>query len=427
MTLRFIDCMGFAGGFSCGATQAGMTLVGKLENVGGFGVPLVEANRAFLGDNWQSQVGHPDTWEPVDAEVVVGTPPCSGFSSMTAGYEKAHGMHAPINQCMRDLMHYAAQVKPLVVAMESVGQAYTRGLPLMRQLAVMLSEESGLPYDVTHVMQNNWSTGGCTKRKRYFLVLHRIPFGVERYQLGDKLPTVGDAFADLIDQPLSWDPEPYVDGSGTWWSDGMRNSAGVVDGHETVHNGYAKRILDVTTGDKGVEWNHGETDVHVLRRYYERHGSLPESWQYMSGPDKDQTRESYLVSRGFNVGGFSKPRMWHWDEPGRVINGAGPHMVWHPNGRFITHRETARLLGFPDDWVVGTARKNSNLYQYWGKGTSVSPARWIATWIKNSIEGNPGSYTGDKLKDGEDRFIDVSNDWKPVWTKHLAEVAATTA
>ena len=426
MPINFVDCHGFAGGFSCGATQVGMHLVGKLEGPGGFGVPLMEANRKFLGNDWESQVGKPETWDKVaDVDVVIGTPPCSGFSSMTAGYKDAHGMDAPINHCMYDLIEYAAKVRPTVVAMESVGQAFSKGLPLMRTLGARLNALTGDEYSINHVMQNNLSVGGCTNRKRYFLVLSKVPFGVERHDLGGKIATVGDAFGDLVDQPLSWDPNPYAD-EANWWSSKLRSKDGEVDGHETVYNGYAKRIQDVTTGPDAVEWFPGESDVHVLRRYYQKHGKLPASWQYLSGPNKDRTREDYLVSRNFDVGGFSKPRMWPWDKPGRVINGAGPHMVWHPNNRFITHRETARLLGFPDDWVVGTAKETSTLYQFWGKGTSVAPARWISQWIKNSIEGNPGSYTGVELERG-DRFIDISTDWKPVWAaqeKLLEEQAA---
>lgn len=424
MTYTFVDCQGFAGGFACGATLAGFKMVGKLENKGGFGVPLVEANRKFLGDDWESQVGEPSTWQPVPADVVIGTPPCSAFSSMTAGYAKAHGMDAPINNCMRDLVNYSIKVKPKIMVMESVGQAFTKGLPLMRTLGQMLSDGVGEKYHVTHVMQNNWSTGGCTKRKRYFLVLSQVPFGVERYELGDRLPTVEDAFADLRDLPLDWDDQPYQSAP-TWWSEKLRREDGKVDGHETIHNGYAKRILDVMTGPNAVEWLPGESDVHVLRRYHAKHGNLPESWQYLSGPNKDMTREDYLVSRNFDVGGFSKPKMWPWDQPGRVINGAGPHMVWHPNNRFITHRETARLLGFPDSWVVGTARETSTLYQFWGKGTSVSPAKWVMDWVRHSLDGNPGSYVGDEIDGGVgDRLIDVSNDWKPVWERQQEALAA---
>lgn len=418
MTYRFIDTYGFAGGFSCGATQAGMRLVGKRENKWGFGVPLMEANREFLGNDWHSEISDPADWSPEDAEVVLGTPPCSAFSSMTAG-SKMHGMHADINNCMRDIMRYAIKVRPQIVAMESVAQAYTKGLPLMRELGRMVNEGTGLNYHVTHVIQNNWSVGGVSKRKRYFLVLSQVPFGVERYQL-DRLPVLGDALSDLQDLPLTWDQQE-IKSDPTWWSEGLRVPAGT-DGHMPPTNAYSKRVMDLGSGDRGVAWLPGESEAHVLKRYHETHGELPESWRYPTAGGTT-TRDAQLIARDFDAGGFSKPRHWPWDQPARVVNGAGPYMIWHPNGRFATHRETARIMGFPDDWKVGTAKEAGNLSQYWGKGTSVAPARWVSEWIKSSLDGQPGSYVGEELGEG-DRLIDVSMDWKPVWNRQQAELAS---
>lgn len=419
MTYTFVDVSGFAGGFSCGATLAGFKLVGKREEPANFGTPLLEANRAFLGNDWEAQAAEPADWEPVSSDLQVSTPPCSAFSSMTAGSSK-HGMDSEINNCMRHVMMFAAKNKPQIVIMESVGQAFTKGLPLMRELGRYLNDETGLKYSVTHVMQNNWSTGGCTKRKRYFLVLSQVPFGVERFDM-KRLPTVGDAFADLADLDLTWEPQAYRS-QATWWSDHLRNPEGTVDGHWSPVNIHTKRLDDVVNADNGVEWKVGESDLDALRRYYETHGDLPDSWKYKT-IGRDMTRAEYLISVDFKIGGFSKPRRWPWDQPGRVINGAGPFQVWHPNGRFITHRETARLLGFPDSWKVGDAKDARGLHSFWGKGTSVHPAQWIAEWAKASLDGNPGSYVGEEL-DAGDRFIDVSTDWKALADLSHVEVLA---
>lgn len=424
MTITFADVQGFAGAFSCAAAQTGMELVGKCEKEGGFGVPLMEANRAFLGDKWEAQIGDPTTWQPVNADVIVATPPCSGFSSMTAGIAGQHGIDAPINQCMRDLIGYAIKVKPQVVCMESVGQAFTKGLPLMRWLRQTLSDETGIEYHATHVMQNNLSTGGCTNRRRYFLVLSQVPFGVERYDL-KRVATLNDALSDLRGLDITWDPQAYADDA-TWWSEQRRSVSGMVDGHMDPPDGpYKRRIYGMVNSDKAVAWNPGEGDTDMLRRWYETHGSLPDSWDYVS-PGKEASRADQMVARGFKMGGFSKPKHWPWDMPGRVVNGAGPIQIWHPDGRFVTHREVARLMGFPDDWVVGTAKESKQLISYWGKGTSVSPAKWLMDWVKASLEGNPGSYVGDELEGGG-RLINVTGDWKKVWEAQTGETLPKVA
>lgn len=413
----FVDCQGFAGGFTAGAALAGFRLVAKREGPKGFGLPLLEANRGgFLPTDWSAQADEPRRWDPVKADVVLGTPPCTAFSNMSAGFQQ-RGSDADINHCMWDLIEFAARCRPAAVMMESVAQAYTNGLTLMRALGERLIELTGVPYLVTHVLQNNLSTGGCTNRPRYFLVLSQVPFGVERHDLR-WLPTVGDAISDLRDLPLTWAEQPLSQAP-TWWSRGMRTRGHRVDGHMTPAGGHNQRLHDLTVAAGGVEWRAGEREADVLRRYYEKNGRLPDSWRYEyrglkhEGDGPRPTREAQLVARGLDPGGFGQVRRWRWDQPGHVINGAGPHMVWHPDDRVYTHREVARLLGFPDAWVVGAASERRDLPAYWGKGTSVHPAHWVSHWLRRSLDGQPGEVTGEVLPDGS-RLIDVRSDWRPV-------------
>ena len=78
MKYQFLDAHGFAGGFTLGAVQAGLELVGKRET-SAFGVANMEANRHLLGNRWTTQVDADyDSWEVVDGAVaVLGNPPCS--------------------------------------------------------------------------------------------------------------------------------------------------------------------------------------------------------------------------------------------------------------------------------------------------------------------------------------------------------------
>jgi FkbM family methyltransferase len=414
VTYSYVDVEGFAGGFSCGATIAGLKLVGKRELPGGFGAPLMEANRAFLGDDWQTQAAPAEQWEPIRADVQVSNPPCSAFSGMTAGYE-IHGMDSPINDCMWHAVRYAARVRPAVFVMESVSQAFTNGKALMKRLAQELNEKSGLAYRTTHVIQDNYSLGGVTKRKRYFLVLSQVPFGVEVPEL-KWLPTVGDALSDLRTLPHQWEPQSY-NVPPTWWSHQLRSAMGLVDGHHVRTNKHVERLTELVTGlrEAGEDpWLPGEAEEIIPERYYNKFGSLPEAWQYVStGTGSVLTREKQLIERGWKTGGFSQTRHWDWSKPGRVINGAGPYMVWHPDMRQVTHREVARLMGFPDDWLIHPVKDDKALHSYWGKGTSVAPAEWICNWVRNSLDGNPGSVTGEPQSDGS-HLINVSKHWQLV-------------
>lgn len=295
--------------------------------------------------------------------------------------------------------------------MESVTSAFKIGLPLMRLLTERLSYETKTKYYVTHVLQNNLSLGGCTRRLRYFLVATDFPLGVEPEPLR-WLPTVGDALEDLRTLPLGWDLQPYT-APPTWWSYPRRTLSGLVDGHEVpvLTPRYEERLRSITDT---TDWLPGEPFDAVLKRHYETHGSLPESWQYQSTAKgyEHLTRDKVMIEKNFQTGGYSQTRQWRWDQPGNVLTGHGPTQVWHPDNRYITHREAARLMGFPDDWLIAPVKDDKNLLSGWGKGISVDCGRWICTWVRESMLGRPGSVRGEKLKDGDDRLIDVSQGWK---------------
>lgn len=415
MTIRFIDAHGYAGAFSLGATQAGMEIVAKLEDPKGFGIPAMLGNRHIFAGEWVYQQDKPVDWEPFDAEVIIGNPPCSGFSGLNTvkGTARSRGVDSSINQCMHDLFSYAAKVKPAVVIMESVQAAFTKGESLMTHLVSKLSNDTGRRYRITHVLQNNLSTGGCSDRPRYFLVAHAVPFGVEPFPL-TAIPTLEDAIGDLARQPLQWEPQQLLYSGGSWWSAPMRTPSAMVDGHMMIDNAHTKRIMALVTGDRAVEWRPGEIELNVMERYYTEHAKLPEEWDYPSDPRDGSPRASrseVIIKREFKPAGFSSVLGWHPDRPARVLTGAGPNQAFNVMAsRMLTHRECARIMGFPDWWRIEPWKDVPGAGSYWGKQTSVHPARWICYWVNQSLQGNPGSVTGEPH--GEGYLVNITHDWK---------------
>lgn len=412
--MRAIDCQAFAGGFTLGVVQAGWTLVGKREAAGGFGMRQCEANRRLLGDQWEGQASDPADWEPVEAELFFTNPPCSGFSVLSNS--KFRGIDSSINQCMWDAVTLAGKVKPETFILESVGVAFKQGLPLMRALRDQLEIDTGHRYYLTHVLQDNYSLGGCSKRRRYFMVCSRAPFGAQPPPL-ERVPSVGDAIGDLLDQPVGWEPHPYASAP-TWWSRQLRSPHGVVDGHEFPRDTPAiRRLIDLCAAG----WLEGEGEASVAQRYHKQFGELPLSWQQHKRGD-GLTKAEWAVKNGFDFGMFQRNR-WRWDDAARVVTGAGPTIALHPRrDRFFTHREIARIMGFPDDWVTYPLRDFRGLEAGWGKGVSVHAGRWIAHWARESMIGNPGAAdqrpVSALLRDAADvdreAVIDVSRAWKLV-------------
>src|SRR6185312_504217 len=390
MTIRYLGVQTYACGFDVGATQAGLELVGRLEDKNGFGLRQCEANRRILGDNWESQAVDPEHWQPLPAEIVLSNPPCSAFSSMTYGTITDSVGHS-INDCMWNSIRYASKVKPRVFVMESVQGAAVRGAGLMRQLRSYLETATGESYWLYHVLQNNGALGGASIRRRYFLVLSAVPFGVELPEYGPP-PTLFETIGDL--QTLdyrTWGPQKLISPVSDWVAKECMSDTGLVDGHMTAKwtTPGMQRLVDLLEGDtEDAEiWPQNACLTAALRNYYRTHGKLPDSWHFQ-GRDGRWADEA-LLAKNFEMG-FTRPKRWVYSKPAYVIIGGAMYLVLHPTqNRMLTHRECARIMGFPDDWVVAPLQGLRGLEEGWGKGTSIHPARWIANWARLAVEERP--------------------------------------
>jgi DNA (cytosine-5)-methyltransferase 1 len=384
VTYTFADCLGFAGGFTLGVVQAGFELIAKRELTGGFGVPNCEANRALLGDRWRTEVGAGEEWSRVDADAVIGNPPCSGFSVMTD--KRWRGVDAKINACMWSFSNYVAAVRPQIAVMESVRVAYTTGRPLMQQLRDNVESKTGLRYDLWHVFQNALELGGAGQRPRYFMVMSQLPFGVEYPRVHP--PVLRDVIEDLEGLNQTWELQPYRRAP-TWWSKQARSDAGVVDGHVGSNSPYVQRARELL--EANGEWPQGWAVARVLRQYYDKTGTVPPLWQ---------GQLQRLIEKDWFMG-FTTMVRWHEDRPARVITGAALQSVLHPwLPRTITNRECARIMGFPDDWRLLPLKGNAVSPTH-GKGITVQCGRWIGDWMRRALDGTPGVITGEPVGDRE--------------------------
>ncbi len=398
MRYQFVDAHGFAGGFTLGAVQAGLELVGKRET-SAFGVANMEVNRHLLGNRWATQIdSNYDAWEPVDTAVaVLGNPPCSGFSLMT--HRDHRGVDAAVNACMKGFALFAAKQPNLQIAVfESVQQAYTQGVELMRWLRNDLEERTQRRFTLYHVLHNGYSLGGSSIRRRYFWVASAIPFGIDPPK-PTRVPVLWDAIGDLEGMAPTWEYQPYRKPAGWWVTEqGMRNGRHAsTDGHHGVSTVGIQRNFDLITPEN--PWPIKKVTSDMIKSYYELYGDFPESWQHL--------KEKMLSKRNpdgtFRMG-YIQPCRWNPDAAGRVITGAGMLTGIHPyEDRMFTHREVARIMGFPDDWRILPNRGHNQLAFNWGKGILTQCGKWIGGWIQHALDGEPSDHVGTEL--GEREYV----------------------
>lgn len=293
---------------------------------------------------------------------------------------------------MWDFASYVAKCMPQIAIFESVQQAYSEkggGRQLMRDLHAKLEADTGIAWGLYHVLHNNASVGGAAIRRRYFWLVTRVPFGIELPDV-QRVPTLMDVIGDLQGMHDTWERQPYRRPP-TWWSEPLRNDWGSTCGHTWRKTPYVKRALDLIPG--AGPWATKEIISQVARRHYAMYGALPESW--------DNTKTEKLVASDFNMG-YNQLIRWNGEKMARVITGGGLDLVMHPTeDRTMTHREIARIQGFPDDWLIRPLKGASGLQLTWGKGIPVHCGRWIAGWARRALEGNPGSYVGDRAGERE--------------------------
>ena len=394
----FVDVHGFAGGLSLGVKLNGFELLGKKETKGGFGAPNMEANRHILGNKWETQIGNYDEWEPIDADLVIGNPPCSGFSLLSS--KSFRGINSSINACMWGITEYAAKIAPPIFAFESVQGAFTAGHELMVDLRAHLEQLTGMKYDLTHVLHSARSAGSPQMRRRYMFVAHRVPFGVE-VPKPRELPLTGDAIADLAKLKLQWEAQPYNREAKSAWAKDKRAASGMVDGHIGIDIPHTRRMKELLA--TGL-WEQGMDLAKVIQKLDEHDVEWPEFYL---------RRQEHFRNNGYNFG-FTQPYRLREDAVCPVITGGGLDLLVHPTeNRGLTHREVARLMGYPDDWKIEPLRDYKALRLTWGKGVTVDVGKYFGKWLFESLNGNPGEVKGELIGDRE-RLINVTQSWKDI-------------
>jgi len=387
----FVDCNGLAGFMSLGFIKSGMEMQLRTGTLN-FGNPVAELNRKHLGDQWSSFFSEDSNeWPVADVDVVLGCPPCSGWSVWSGAVNR--GPDAAAHEHTRAFMRYAARVKPKAIIFECVQQAYTQGREVMVQYRDMVEELSGKKYDLYHVKHNNLQLGGFSYRQRYFWVAveEGMKFGAH-VESPKETPTLLDVIGDLQDLEVMWEPQRYTR-EASKYAKSLLSQSGVVDGHMNKQNTETHRIDGIfdILGNEG--WTPMLAIDKALRAAVEKNGNVfPQAWL----PYEEKIR-----SRDYKMG-YSLPCRWDGDSYCHVLTGGALDHTIHPTlPRRITHRESARIQGLPDDWQISGAKTYAALGATWGKAVAVQAATWIGAATAAALDGEPNGPQGELIGDRE--------------------------
>ncbi|MFQ1003920.1 DNA cytosine methyltransferase [Modestobacter sp. SSW1-42] len=324
-SLRVIDLFAGCGGLTEGFKQTGrFTPVAAVEH----DLAAAATYAANFGEDhvYPGKIEDWVTGELPDAEVVVGGPPCQGFSSLNR-----RRLDDPRNELWRHYMETLVKVRPKAFLIENVDRfGASDEFQLLRQETELGGMLEDYQIDARVVRATDF---GAAQLRRRFIVIGTL--------------------RDL----------PKID---------VPNGTVPKDEWRTVRQAFEGLTGDVDPGEQQLPSMTTEAfghilpgvfktpDLHITRNY--REVSLKRFARIPEGGDR-RDLPNFLKAPcwiGHNSGSFDVMGRMHWDRPSVTIRTEffkpekGRYL--HPDRpRAITHHEAARLQGFPDEfqWVGG--------------------------------------------------------------------------
>ena len=356
----YLDLFCGAGGLSLGFQQSGFRCVGAHDND--------EAATETYQLNFQNHIHQEEITESTDlvfAHVIIGGPPCQGFSS--AGLRRSHDKR---NSLVRVFSELVVRQRPTAFVFENVEGFLTAdsGKRLLDLLVPLV--QAGYRIHMRKVNAANYGVPQHRKRVIAVGALGWDPTFPEPTHMAFGAPGASSAFGYLPLSPTLADalaglPQPTSD----------------PPGHPQGH--YTRSISELDL--KRMELlKPGQSMKHLPK----------ELWH-----DSYQRRAYRRVRDGTPTerrgGAPSGLRRLRGDQPSKAITSGAISEFVHPwENRYLTLRECARIQTFPDDFVFsGTV--NQCVVQI---GNAVPPllARAIASALRNDLQLNEGSSAIDQ-------------------------------
>lgn len=333
MTFKALGVYIFAGGFTLGVRKH-FDVQAHFED-GPFGTATVRHNMPDI-----PIYTNPDDW-PADQyagiDLLYGNPPCAPWSAAgTAPRQKerlaaqgvSHRWEVDARvECVRKQFALLERLRPTFWVWESVERAYSVGADFVKALT---ERANAIGYQVTWLRVDGRWTGLPQRRKRFFMVIHRVAFKPKHP--GKQPLTVREAWAGML------------------------------------HPGDVPR--------------HSPKYVEIYKEMQEGEGAQ-EAWERKR---QREGRDYEFNDRGQIKGrpGFLNHRLIHDSFSPTIVNGQSlVHPVEH---RPLTVLETQLLSGYPANYVFKC--RMGEAYAEISKAVLPPVGEWLAGEIRTALEAN---------------------------------------
>lgn len=341
---RVLDLFSGCGGLSHGLAKAGFDIVAGVDN---WSDALVTFERNHPGaKSALVDLGqfNPDDIESIagsDIDVVVGGPPCQGFS-----ISGKRNPEDPRNKLYIGFVEVVAHYKPKAFILENVPNLISMAGGKVKD--EIIKEFSALGYNVQYkiLLASDYGVPQNRKRVVFVGVRNGLDFIYPAATFIDNKRTTSDAISDLTEDSLS---------------EGATNKNAALTEYQKIMRKNTDRVFNHEVSQ------HSEQTVSTI-------ALVPDGGNYKDLPDnlKNIRKRNIAWTR---FGSF---------KPSNTIDTGHRHHFHYKFNRIPTVRESARLQSFPDDFIF----YGSKTSQYKQVGNAVPPilAEAIGLELKKTLD-----------------------------------------
>lgn len=358
-----IDLFAGCGGFSCGFAKAGFNIVAAVE----FDKMIA---KSYSHNHKQTKmivedirdVDNDNIFKPGYADIIIGGPPCQGFSMAGARIRKNEFLEDPRNYLFKHYFNIVKLVRPKIFIIENVKGILTlKKGEIFKEIVNIFSDANnfdGYPYKIQYKLLKAKEYGIPQARERVVIIGSLIDFDLE-YELEKSKNIIKSFDSNFFDSVSVLDaisdlPAPTNDGR--------------------VLNLKPKTAYQAFLSNNGVTFNHcphNHTKVAI-----ERMSKIKIDENYTALDENIKSIHSGSYGR-LNPNRIAPTITTRFDTP------SGGKFIHPFKNRTLTPREAARIQSFPDSFeFVGT---KSNICKQIGNAVPPKLAYCLAVMVKEIL------------------------------------------